>query len=117
MKPKLTNYAILKQIKLFYLKTEPKPQQEVSVDIYRASHKAYNNSLQICEKLHEFLPDCEKVFGPSQHLQVTQWMTSIDGKEKMMLSTSELRKNNPPPPKQVQKTAPIARSRNSNVKK
>ncbi|MBW0539053.1 hypothetical protein O181_078768 [Austropuccinia psidii MF-1] len=34
------------------------------------------------EKLHEFLPDCEKSFGPSQHLQVTQWMESIDGKEK-----------------------------------
>ncbi|MBW0565359.1 hypothetical protein O181_105074 [Austropuccinia psidii MF-1] len=34
------------------------------------------------EKLHEFLPDCEKITGPSQHLQVTQWMESIDGKEK-----------------------------------
>ncbi|MBW0520105.1 hypothetical protein O181_059820 [Austropuccinia psidii MF-1] len=34
------------------------------------------------ERLHEFLPDCEKTSGPSQHLQVTQWMASIDGKEK-----------------------------------
>ncbi|MBW0572532.1 hypothetical protein O181_112247 [Austropuccinia psidii MF-1] len=33
------------------------------------------------EKLHEFLPYCEKIPGPSQHLQVTQWMESIDGKE------------------------------------
>ncbi|MBW0571848.1 hypothetical protein O181_111563 [Austropuccinia psidii MF-1] len=33
------------------------------------------------EKLHEFLPDCEKIPGPSQYLQVTQWMASIDGKE------------------------------------
>ncbi|MBW0557319.1 hypothetical protein O181_097034 [Austropuccinia psidii MF-1] len=33
------------------------------------------------EKLHEFLPDCEKISGPSQHLQVIQWMASIDGKE------------------------------------
>ncbi|MBW0577155.1 hypothetical protein O181_116870 [Austropuccinia psidii MF-1] len=32
------------------------------------------------EKLHEFLHDCEKIPGPSQHLQVTQWMASIDGK-------------------------------------
>ncbi|MBW0513045.1 hypothetical protein O181_052760 [Austropuccinia psidii MF-1] len=32
------------------------------------------------EKLHELLPDCEKIPGPSQHLQVTQWMASIDGK-------------------------------------
>ncbi|MBW0528682.1 hypothetical protein O181_068397 [Austropuccinia psidii MF-1] len=30
------------------------------------------------EKLHEFLLDCEKLPGPSQHLQVTQWMESID---------------------------------------
>ncbi|MBW0582120.1 hypothetical protein O181_121835 [Austropuccinia psidii MF-1] len=33
------------------------------------------------EKLHEFLPDCEKILGPSQNLQVTQLMASIDGKE------------------------------------
>ncbi|MBW0504625.1 hypothetical protein O181_044340 [Austropuccinia psidii MF-1] len=33
------------------------------------------------EKLHEFLPDCEKIPGPSQHLQVTQWMPSIYGKQ------------------------------------
>ncbi|MBW0482946.1 hypothetical protein O181_022661 [Austropuccinia psidii MF-1] len=30
------------------------------------------------EKLHESLPDCEKIFGQSQHLRVTQWMASID---------------------------------------
>ncbi|MBW0531078.1 hypothetical protein O181_070793 [Austropuccinia psidii MF-1] len=34
------------------------------------------------EKLHEFLPDCEKIPGPSQNLQATQWLLSIDGKEK-----------------------------------
>ncbi|MBW0550941.1 hypothetical protein O181_090656 [Austropuccinia psidii MF-1] len=34
------------------------------------------------EKLHELLPDCEKIPGLSQHLQVTQFMASIDGKEK-----------------------------------
>ncbi|MBW0590722.1 hypothetical protein O181_130437 [Austropuccinia psidii MF-1] len=33
------------------------------------------------EKLHGFLSDCEKITAPSQHLQVTQWMASIDGKE------------------------------------
>ncbi|MBW0570398.1 hypothetical protein O181_110113 [Austropuccinia psidii MF-1] len=33
------------------------------------------------EKLHEFLPDCEEIAGPSQHFQVTQWMESIYGKE------------------------------------
>ncbi|MBW0585301.1 hypothetical protein O181_125016 [Austropuccinia psidii MF-1] len=33
------------------------------------------------EKLHELIPDCKKIPGSSQHLQVTQWMASIDGKE------------------------------------
>ncbi|MBW0517265.1 hypothetical protein O181_056980 [Austropuccinia psidii MF-1] len=32
-------------------------------------------------KLQDFLPDCEKIPGPSQHLQVTQWTAPIDGKE------------------------------------
>ncbi|MBW0534756.1 hypothetical protein O181_074471 [Austropuccinia psidii MF-1] len=69
------------------------------------------------EKLHEFLPDCEKIPGPSQHFQFTQWMASIDGKAEQVLSTVEWRKNNPPPPKPVQKTAPVASSSNSNMKK
>ncbi|MBW0580942.1 hypothetical protein O181_120657, partial [Austropuccinia psidii MF-1] len=34
------------------------------------------------EKLHEFLPDSKKILGPSQHLQIAQWMASIDGEEK-----------------------------------
>ncbi|MBW0593857.1 hypothetical protein O181_133572 [Austropuccinia psidii MF-1] len=34
------------------------------------------------EKLHEFLPDCEKIAGPSQYHQISQWMESIDGEEK-----------------------------------
>ncbi|MBW0500441.1 hypothetical protein O181_040156 [Austropuccinia psidii MF-1] len=33
------------------------------------------------EKLHEFLPDGEKIPRTSQQLQVTQRMPSIDGKE------------------------------------
>ncbi|MBW0503037.1 hypothetical protein O181_042752 [Austropuccinia psidii MF-1] len=35
----------------------------------------------------------------------------------MMLLTAEWRKNNPPPPKQVPKTAPVAHRRKFNVKK
>ncbi|MBW0579417.1 hypothetical protein O181_119132 [Austropuccinia psidii MF-1] len=31
------------------------------------------------EELHEFLPDCEKIPGPSQYLQIAQWMASMDG--------------------------------------
>ncbi|MBW0567251.1 hypothetical protein O181_106966 [Austropuccinia psidii MF-1] len=38
-------------------------------------------------------------------------------KKSMMLLNLEWRKNNPPPPKQVPKTAPVASSSNSNVKK
>ncbi|MBW0515970.1 hypothetical protein O181_055685 [Austropuccinia psidii MF-1] len=38
-------------------------------------------------------------------------------KKNMLLLTAEWRKQNPPPPKQVPKTAPVARRCNSNVKK
>ncbi|MBW0581205.1 hypothetical protein O181_120920 [Austropuccinia psidii MF-1] len=69
------------------------------------------------EELHEFLPDCEKIPGPSQYLQIAQWMASIDGEENMMFLTLEWRKNNLPPPKTVPKTAPVARTSNSNMKK
>ncbi|MBW0585174.1 hypothetical protein O181_124889 [Austropuccinia psidii MF-1] len=31
------------------------------------------------EKLHELISYCKKISGSSQHLQVTQWMASIDG--------------------------------------
>ncbi|MBW0548368.1 hypothetical protein O181_088083, partial [Austropuccinia psidii MF-1] len=34
------------------------------------------------EKLHEFLPDCEKIPGPSKYLQIFAWMASIYGEEK-----------------------------------
>ncbi|MBW0537532.1 hypothetical protein O181_077247 [Austropuccinia psidii MF-1] len=73
------------------------------------------DSCRSAEKLHELLPDNEKGSGPSQYFQVTQWMSSNYGKENMMLSKAEWRKNNPPPPKQLPKTAPEARSINSNV--
>ncbi|MBW0587094.1 hypothetical protein O181_126809 [Austropuccinia psidii MF-1] len=47
------------------------------------------------EKLHEFLPDSEKVPGPSQHLQVAQWMASIDGKEEHDALNSRMEKKKP----------------------
>ncbi|MBW0539681.1 hypothetical protein O181_079396 [Austropuccinia psidii MF-1] len=52
-------------------------------------------SLQICGKLHESLPDCEKIPGPSQHLQVTQWMASIDVKEKHVAFNSRIEEEQP----------------------
>ncbi|MBW0582213.1 hypothetical protein O181_121928 [Austropuccinia psidii MF-1] len=36
---------------------------------------------RVPDKPHELIPDCKKIPGSSQHLQVTQWMASIDGKE------------------------------------
>ncbi|MBW0586942.1 hypothetical protein O181_126657 [Austropuccinia psidii MF-1] len=47
------------------------------------------------EKLHEFLPECKKVPGPSQHLQVTPWMTSIDGKEENDALNSRMEEKQP----------------------
>ncbi|MBW0537493.1 hypothetical protein O181_077208 [Austropuccinia psidii MF-1] len=47
------------------------------------------------EKLHEFLPDCEKVPGPSQHLQVTQLIASIDGKEEHDALNSRMEEKKP----------------------
>ncbi|MBW0502002.1 hypothetical protein O181_041717 [Austropuccinia psidii MF-1] len=44
-------------------------------------------------------------------------MASIDGKEKHDAFSSRMEEKNPTPPKQVPKTAPVARSSNSNVKK
>ncbi|MBW0562126.1 hypothetical protein O181_101841 [Austropuccinia psidii MF-1] len=63
------------------------------------------------EKLNELLPDCEKIPGPSQHLQVTQLMASIDGKEehdafnrrmegKQSSTTQASAKNSPSRPQQ-----------------
>ncbi|MBW0509935.1 hypothetical protein O181_049650 [Austropuccinia psidii MF-1] len=45
-----------------------------------------------------------------------RWLPFME-KKNMIILTAEWRKNNPPPPKQVPKTAPVASSRNSNMKK
>ncbi|MBW0586053.1 hypothetical protein O181_125768 [Austropuccinia psidii MF-1] len=68
-------------------------------------------------KLHEFLPDCEKVSRPSQDLQVTQWMASINGKEEHDAFNSRMEEKQPYTTQESAKTAPIARSNNSNAKK
>ncbi|MBW0512099.1 hypothetical protein O181_051814 [Austropuccinia psidii MF-1] len=47
------------------------------------------------EKLHEFLPDCEKIPAPSQNLQVTQWMASIDRKEEHDALNSRMEEKQP----------------------
>ncbi|MBW0552204.1 hypothetical protein O181_091919 [Austropuccinia psidii MF-1] len=47
------------------------------------------------EELDEFLSDFEKVSGPSQHLKVTQWMASIDGKENYDAFDSRMEEKKP----------------------
>ncbi|MBW0521226.1 hypothetical protein O181_060941 [Austropuccinia psidii MF-1] len=106
MTSKLINYAILKLIKLFYLQTELTPPQEASVDIYKASQKAYNNAL--LHKEYLILSDLWKNCMNS-YLTVRTFLGQIP-------LTEEWRKNNPPPPKQVLKTAPVASSSNCNTK-
>ncbi|MBW0495203.1 hypothetical protein O181_034918 [Austropuccinia psidii MF-1] len=69
------------------------------------------------EKLHELLPYCEKIPGPSQNLQVTQWMESIYAKEKHDTLNRRMEEKNLPPPKQMQKTAQVASRSNYNVKR
>ncbi|MBW0514876.1 hypothetical protein O181_054591 [Austropuccinia psidii MF-1] len=112
-------------MRLFYLKKELKPSQEASVDIYKASQKAYNNAFQ--HKEYQILADLWKncmnsyltvrkfLGNPSTCKLLNGWHPLME-KKKMMLLTAEWRKNNPPPPKQAPKTAPVARHRNSNVK-
>ncbi|MBW0525361.1 hypothetical protein O181_065076 [Austropuccinia psidii MF-1] len=126
MTSKLINYAILKFIILFHLQTALTTPQKASVDIYNASQKAYNNALQ--HKEYQILADLWKncmnshltvrIFlgHPNTCKVINQWPTLME-KKNMMLLTAEWRKNNPPPPKQVPKTAPIASSHNSNIKK
>ncbi|MBW0468486.1 hypothetical protein O181_008201 [Austropuccinia psidii MF-1] len=126
MTSKLINYVILTLIILFYLQTELTLPQEASVDIYKASHKAYNNALQ--HKEYQSLVDLWKncinsyltvrkfPYHPNTFKLLNGWHPLIE-KKKMMLLTAEWRKSNPPPTKQVPKTDPIAGRRNSNVKK
>ncbi|MBW0536295.1 hypothetical protein O181_076010 [Austropuccinia psidii MF-1] len=47
------------------------------------------------EKLHELIPDCMKIPGSSQHLQVTYWMSSIDGKEEYDAVNSRMEEKQP----------------------
>ncbi|MBW0560733.1 hypothetical protein O181_100448 [Austropuccinia psidii MF-1] len=111
---------------MFDHQTELKQPQEASVDIYKAIPKAYDNALQ--HKAYQILSDLwkncmnfyltvRKFLGhPSPCKLLNGWHPFME-KKNMMLLTAEWRKNNPPPPKQVPKTAPIARRSNSNVKK
>ncbi|MBW0469427.1 hypothetical protein O181_009142 [Austropuccinia psidii MF-1] len=126
MTSKLINCVTLKLIRLFYLQKELTPPQEASVDIYKVSQKDYNNALKHKEYkiLADLWNDCmnayltvRKFLGHPNTCKLLNGLHLFMEKKNMMLSKEEWRKNNPPPPNQVPKTAPVARSRNSNVKK
>ncbi|MBW0515610.1 hypothetical protein O181_055325 [Austropuccinia psidii MF-1] len=63
------------------------------------------------EKLHEFLPDCEKVPGPSQHLQVNQWMAFIDGKEENDALNSRMEEKQPSTTQESAKNRPSSQQK------
>ncbi|MBW0493065.1 hypothetical protein O181_032780 [Austropuccinia psidii MF-1] len=121
MDSKLTNYSIMKLIILFYLQTELTLPQEASVDIYKASHKAYKNALQnkvyqiladLWKNLSQYLPDCKKIPGQSQNFKVTQWMASIYGKEKHDAFNRKMEEKQPSTTQTSAKIAPVASSSN-----
>ncbi|MBW0531595.1 hypothetical protein O181_071310 [Austropuccinia psidii MF-1] len=126
MDPKLTNYAILKLIIVFYLQKELTPPQEASVHIYKESQDAYNNELQ--HKEYQILADLwkncmnyyltiRKFLSHTNTCKFTNEWHALMEKKNLMLSTEEWRKNNPPPPKQVPRTVPVASSSNSDMRK
>ncbi|MBW0532038.1 hypothetical protein O181_071753 [Austropuccinia psidii MF-1] len=58
------------------------------------------------KKLHESLPDCEKISGPSQHLQVTQWMAYIDRKKQHDAFNSQMAEKQPSTTQASSKNSP-----------
>ncbi|MBW0553734.1 hypothetical protein O181_093449 [Austropuccinia psidii MF-1] len=58
------------------------------------------------EKMHELIPYCKKIPGSSQHLQVTQWMASIDGKKEYDSFNSRMEEKQPSTTKASAKTSP-----------
>ncbi|MBW0585161.1 hypothetical protein O181_124876 [Austropuccinia psidii MF-1] len=102
------------------------PPHEASVDMSKASQKAYNNALQ--HKEYQILADMwkncinsyltvRKFLGhPNTCKLLNAWHPFME-KKNMMLLTGEWRKKTPPPPKQVPRPAPVASSSNFNVKK
>ncbi|MBW0497122.1 hypothetical protein O181_036837 [Austropuccinia psidii MF-1] len=69
------------------------------------------------EKQHEFLPDCEKIPGPSQHLQFTQWMASIDGREEHDAFDSIMEENQPYTTQESSKNSPSSQQKQFQCKK
>ncbi|MBW0571437.1 hypothetical protein O181_111152 [Austropuccinia psidii MF-1] len=69
------------------------------------------------KKLPEFLPDCEKIPRLSQHLKVTQWMASIDGKEEYDTFNSRMEEKQPSTTKASAKNSPSSQQQQLQCKK
>ncbi|MBW0555359.1 hypothetical protein O181_095074 [Austropuccinia psidii MF-1] len=69
------------------------------------------NPFRSVEKLHEFLPDCEKIPGPSQRLQVTQWMESIYVKEEHDAFNSRMEEKQPSTTQTSAKDSPSSKQK------
>ncbi|MBW0588901.1 hypothetical protein O181_128616 [Austropuccinia psidii MF-1] len=102
------------------------PPEEASVNIYKASQKAYNNALK--HKEYQILADLwnncmnsyltvQKFLGHPNTCKLRNGWHPLMEKKNMMILTAESRGNNPPPPKQVPRPAPVASSSNSNMRK
>ncbi|MBW0552469.1 hypothetical protein O181_092184 [Austropuccinia psidii MF-1] len=94
-----------------HLKSQPEGVQECT------AAQRVPDPCRSVEKLHEFIPDCKKIAGSSQHLQVTQWISSIDGKEQYDAFNSRMEETQPSTTKASARPAPVASSSNSNMKK
>ncbi|MBW0495489.1 hypothetical protein O181_035204 [Austropuccinia psidii MF-1] len=124
--PKMVINMIMAEANDLKKNKELTPPQEASVDIQKASQKAYNNVFQ--HKEYQILSDMwqnfmnsyltvRKILGhPNTYKLLNGWYSLME-KKNMMLLTAEWRKNNPCPPNKVPKTAPVARRSNSNIKK
>ncbi|MBW0563876.1 hypothetical protein O181_103591 [Austropuccinia psidii MF-1] len=124
--PKKVIDVIMEEANQLQKDKELTPPQEASVGIYKARKKAYSNALQnkeyqiladLWENCMNFYLTVRKFLGHTNTCKLLNGWNPFMEKKNMMLLTAELRKKNPQPPKQVPKTAPVASSRNSNMKK
>ncbi|MBW0588568.1 hypothetical protein O181_128283 [Austropuccinia psidii MF-1] len=86
----------------------PSKRGETTTGSFSGHLQSHSEGLQQCtaaqtvpdpcrsvEKWHELIPDCKKIPGSSQDLQVTQWMASIDGKEEYDAFNSRMEEKQP----------------------
>ncbi|MBW0486763.1 hypothetical protein O181_026478 [Austropuccinia psidii MF-1] len=122
--PRKVIYVIMEESNQLKKGKELKLLQEASVDIYKASKKAYNNALKhkeyqiladLCKNCMNSYLTLRKFLGHPNTCKLLNGWHPLMEKKNIMLLTAEWRKNNPPPPKQVPKTAPVASSSYSNM--